>query len=107
MRGKPWRGGVRCGALLVVTVGLLIGNATASRAAGAYPAQPIKFIVPFGVGGLADISMRLVAKALSDQFGDHIVIDNRPGAGGVIASSVVLNAAHDGYTLGVFANGTA
>jgi tripartite-type tricarboxylate transporter receptor subunit TctC len=62
--------------------------------------------VPFGPGGLADISTRLTAQKLGEKLGTQVVIDNRPGAGGVVAAQYVLGAAHDGYTLILFSNGT-
>ncbi|GAA4334602.1 tripartite tricarboxylate transporter substrate binding protein [Pigmentiphaga soli] len=76
-------------------------------AADKYPSQPIRVIIPFGPGGLADISLRLVAQKLSERIGQQVVIENRPGAGGVVASNAALGAPRDGYTLIVFANGTA
>lgn len=74
----------------------------------AYPSQPIRVIVPFGPGGLADISMRLVAQKMSERMGGHAwVIENRPGAGGVVAATAALNAPRDGHVLILFSNGTA
>jgi tripartite-type tricarboxylate transporter receptor subunit TctC len=81
--------------------------AAAPAAQAKYPDQPIRFIIPFGPGGLADISMRLVAQKMGERFGEKIIIENRPGAGGVVAGAATLNAAHDGYTFIAFSNGTA
>jgi tripartite-type tricarboxylate transporter receptor subunit TctC len=71
-----------------------------------FPTQPLRVIVPFGPGGLADISSRLVAQKLAEKLGQQVVIENRPGAGGVVAATATLNAPHDGYTLILFSNGT-
>ncbi|WP_165493156.1 Bug family tripartite tricarboxylate transporter substrate binding protein [Hylemonella gracilis] len=78
-----------------------------ARAEGGNPGRPIQVIVPFGPGGLADISMRLVAQKLSERMGQPWVVDNRPGAGGVVAATSALSAPRDGHTLILFSNGTA
>jgi tripartite-type tricarboxylate transporter receptor subunit TctC len=77
-----------------------------TRAADAYPSRPIRIIVPFGPGGLADISMRIAGQKLGERLGQPVVIDNRPGAGGVSAANATLTAPKDGYTLIMFTNGT-
>ena len=76
------------------------------QAQTAFPHQPVHVLVPFGPGGLADISMRIVAQKLSERLGQQLIVDNRPGAGGVVAANSALAAAHDGYTLILFTNGT-
>jgi tripartite-type tricarboxylate transporter receptor subunit TctC len=76
------------------------------RAQPAFPQQPVRVIVPFGPGGLADISMRIVAQKLSERLGQQVIVENRPGAGGVLAANATLAAPHDGYTLILFTNGT-
>lgn len=72
-----------------------------------WPAKPIRIVVPFGAGGVADLTARAVGQKLGDQLGQGVVIDNRPGAGGVTAGSLVAQAAPDGYTLLLMSNGTA
>jgi tripartite-type tricarboxylate transporter receptor subunit TctC len=72
--------------------------ATAALAQG-YPAKPIRLIVPFAAGGGNDSVARLVGKHLSDSLGQPLVIDNRPGAGGVLGAELAAKAAPDGYTL--------
>jgi tripartite-type tricarboxylate transporter receptor subunit TctC len=82
---------------------LALGSA---RAQGPYPSQPLRLVVPFGPGGLADVSSRLVAQKLGDKLGQQVVIDNRPGAGGIVAANTALAAPRDGHTLILFSNGT-
>ena len=71
-----------------------------------YPNRPIRVIVPFGPGGLADVTVRIAGEELNKSLGQPVIIENRPGAGGVAATSAMLNASPDGYTLIVLTNGT-
>jgi len=74
--------------------------ATAAIASGQpYPTKPIRFLVPFGPGGVGDITARVVAQKMGASLGQPVIIDNRPGAGGIVASEIVAKAAPDGYTL--------
>jgi tripartite-type tricarboxylate transporter receptor subunit TctC len=81
--------------------------AVRSRAlAQAWPSKPIRFIVPFAAGGNADITARLLGEGLQRRFGQSVVVDNRPGAGGVVGQELVLQAPADGYTLVIGTFGT-
>jgi tripartite-type tricarboxylate transporter receptor subunit TctC len=67
--------------------------------AQAYPARPVRLIVPFPAGGPTDVVARLIGQWLSDRLGQPFIIENRPGAGSTIATEAVVRAAADGYTL--------
>jgi tripartite-type tricarboxylate transporter receptor subunit TctC len=72
-----------------------------------FPTKPIRLIVPFGPGGVADITARSVAPEISRALGQQLVIENKPSAGGVVAGQEAARAAPDGYTLLLINNGTA
>jgi tripartite-type tricarboxylate transporter receptor subunit TctC len=86
-------------------IALLLACATAflalmaPSAAQDYPTRPIRMIIPFPPGGGSDVTGRVVAQALGERLGKQIIVDNRPGAGGVIGSEIAANAPKDGYTL--------
>ncbi|MGH8821607.1 MAG: Bug family tripartite tricarboxylate transporter substrate binding protein [Rhodoferax sp.] len=80
---------------------------TAPASAQDWPNRLIKIVVPFGPGGVADVTARIVAKQLAKQLRQSVIIENRPGAGGVVAGELVARAAPDGYTLLLMSNGTA
>ena len=83
--------------------------AVACGAAGAQPGggRPIRLVVPFGPGGVADLTARVVAQKMTETSGQSIVVDNKPGAGGVVAADTVAKAAPDGQTLLLMSNGNA
>lgn len=86
--------------------GLLVAG-TISAQADTYPSKPIRVIVPFGAGGVADVTVRLVSERMGDKLGQRFVIENLPGAGGGLAAQRVAAAPADGYALALFSNGTA
>ncbi|ANN67833.1 Bug family tripartite tricarboxylate transporter substrate binding protein [Bordetella bronchialis] len=85
-----------CAALILATVFQACG---AADAAGWKPTQPIRIVVPFSAGGGSDVVARLVSQSLGNRLGQTVIVENKPGASGAIASDLVYNAAPDGYTL--------
>lgn len=75
--------------------------------ANTFTKQPFKIVVPFGAGGVADLTARVVAQALSERLAQAVVIENKPGAGGIVAADWVAKSEPDGHTLLLISNGTA
>jgi tripartite-type tricarboxylate transporter receptor subunit TctC len=69
-----------------------------------YPTRPIRIIVPFGAGGPADVTARLIGNVMQENFGQPVVVENRPGAGGVIGTVEAVKSPPDGYTLLMMSN---
>lgn len=90
--------------LTALAAGLPLGHLAAQPA---YPARPVRIVVPFGPGGVADITVRLVAERLGERLGGRFVIENMPSAGGVLAGRTAAASDPDGHTLALFTNGTA
>ncbi len=89
-------GVVACLSLLVLT-----------SQAQTFPTKTVRIIVPFGAGGVADLTARTVAEKLGQSLGQSVVVENKPGAGGVAAGDLVAKADPDGHTLLLMSNGTA
>jgi len=95
---------------VLLTVLVLLGLAFLQRQAGAetkYPSKPVRIVLPFAAGGVADITARVIAERLGGKLGGRFYIENQPGAGGIAAARTVISSAPDGYTLALLSNGTA
>ncbi len=86
---------------------VLLALCSSVAMAQSFPAKPLRIVVPFGAGGVADLTARTVAQRLSESLGQPVIIDNKPGAGGVVAADAVAKAVPDGYTLLLMSNGSA
>ena len=98
---RPWRSAWLIASLLAALA------AWPAAAEPGYPTRPVRILVPYGPGGVADTTTRILAQKLSERFGQQFVIENRPGAGGIIAAKAAATSPPDGYTLTLSGNGSA
>src|SRR6266487_2327850 len=80
---------------------------TTTASAQGYPARPVRILVPFAPGGVADITARVLSQKMGESMGQQVIVENRPSAGGIVASEAVAKAEPDGYTLLFITNGNA
>jgi tripartite-type tricarboxylate transporter receptor subunit TctC len=94
---------------MLACCGMLLGAAPFGGMAQAqdYPVRPVKLVVPFSPGGAVDILARIIGQRLSEQMGQPVIVDNRPGANSNLAAELVVKAPADGYTVLIAANGLA
>ena len=85
----------------------VLALAPLGQAQAKWPDKPVRIILPFGAGGVADVSARIMADKLSDKLGQRFVIENMPGPGGIAAARAVIQSPPDGYTMALVTNGTA
>ena len=93
--------------LLVTGLGLAAVALAGPVAAQGFPSKPLRIVVPFAAGGAGDLTARIVGAELSASLGQPVTIENRPGAGGVVAAETVARAEPDGHTMFLMSNGTA
>jgi tripartite-type tricarboxylate transporter receptor subunit TctC len=86
--------------------GFLAGTATLAHAQATYPDKPVKLVIPFAAGGATDVLGRLLPVSMQEKLGQSVVVENKPGAGTVLAASQVAKAPADGYTLLLASNST-
>lgn len=92
------KGTIRIVSIGVVAILFLLYGVNSAQPQS-FPSKPVTVIVPAPPGGTADISMRIIAHKLTESLGQQVIIDNRPGAGGIIASQLAVKATPDGYTV--------
>jgi tripartite-type tricarboxylate transporter receptor subunit TctC len=90
---------IRLRTLVVLLLAAALPAAPGMAGAQAYPSRPVKLVVPFPPGGSLDITGRLIAQRLTDMWGQAVVVENKPGAGGNIGADFVAKATPDGYTI--------
>ncbi len=95
-----------CRALIAAPLFATLAPSNMALAQG-YPNKPVRVIVPFGPGGVADVTTRLVADKLGEKLGQRFIVENAPGAGGIAAARAAISGGNDGYTIALLTNGTA
>lgn len=90
---------LNCRTWLCATASVLALCAGATAQAQTYPSKPIKMVVPFAAGGATDVLARVIGQKLAASMGQPVIIDNKPGAAGIIGTDAVAKAAPDGYTI--------
>jgi putative tricarboxylic transport membrane protein len=86
---------------------MILALAPLSQAQAKWPEKPVRLVLPFGAGGVADVTARIMADKLSQKFDQRVYVENMPGPGGIAAARAVISSAPDGYTLAYVTNGTA
>ncbi len=93
--------------LLALPAALILALALAGSAQAKWPEKPVRIVLPFGAGGVADVTARIMAEKLSLKFNERVYIENMPGPGGIAAARAVISSPPDGYTMAYVTNGTA
>ena len=99
---RCWLRGVGAASVLSLFAALAPAGAQSD-----YPSRPVQLIVPYGAGGIADVGMRILADKLTGRLKQQFVVENRPGAGGIVAAKAGASAAPDGYTVLMTGNNNA
>ena len=90
---------MKISSLLLAASATLLGLCVQAQTLSAYPAKPIKIVVPFPAGGTSDVLARLIGQKMTESWGQPVVIDNKPGSSGNLGADLVAKAAPDGYNL--------
>ena len=90
---------IRNGIMLAAAAYLWSSTAPSTRAQDAFPVRPVKIVMPLPPGAAPDVRIRIIAEHLSGVLGQRVIVENQPGAGGVLGTQAVLTSPVDGYTL--------
>jgi tripartite-type tricarboxylate transporter receptor subunit TctC len=90
----------------ILAFALIYAGASSANAAATFPNKPVRLIIPFAPGGATDVIGRYIAQKVTQELGQQVITDNRPGSGGVIACEIAAKASPDGYTILMGTNGT-
>src|SRR5215472_15814462 len=104
MTKKIFQSIARRAALLMLAAFIIL---PAFRAQAAWPEKPIKLVLPFGAGGVADVTARILTEKLSQKLNQRVIVENMPGPGGIAAARAVITSPPDGYTMAWVTNGAA
>jgi tripartite-type tricarboxylate transporter receptor subunit TctC len=107
MRAAPIVAAIAATLLAATSLVITAASPRIANAQTDYPNRPVSLIVPYAAGGVADVAMRLLGDKLSNRLGQQFVIENRPGAAGIVAAQAAATAPADGYTLLMTGNNTA
>src|SRR5579863_4183872 len=97
MATRYWRGALSLALTIIPALGVVAGAAHAQNTS--FPDRPIKMVVGFAAGGSTDVAARIVAQKMSEVLGQSVLVENRPGASGLLAAEDVVKSPPDGYTL--------
>jgi len=101
---SPHRRALLLGATFALAAPLLAPRTARAQAKPAYPTKPVRLVVPYAPGGLPDTVARIVGQKLGEQWGQQVLVDNRPGGNGVVSAQFVIASPPDGYTMMVTDN---
>src|SRR5687767_1688697 len=90
---------LRTGSFTALIAGIAVAAPVVAQTDKSYPSRPIRMVIPFTAGSATDLIARRVAPKMSENWNQQVVVDNRGGAGGTLASGMVAKATPDGYTL--------
>src|SRR6202051_3248888 len=106
-RGTLVSAGCKVVAVAATLFAAILAATLAAQADADYPNRPVTLIVPYGAGGVADVGMRILGDQMSNRLKQQFVIENRPGAAGIVAAQTGAQAAPDGYTVLMTGNNNA